>query len=175
MKLLVGLTAVLFGLLVNSEVAATSKSATQATKVTRSKTTRATTGKQKRASASSRKGKRSRKTAGNWRKHGQQKIDAQRTREIQEALIRQHYLDGEANGQWDERTQKAMQRYQAANGWQSKMVPDSRALIKLGLGPDHEHLLNPESAMTSQPAAPTNSPAVPPSAAHATAGDLPQN
>jgi hypothetical protein len=44
-----------------------------------------------------------------------------------------------------------MQRYQADHGWQSKEVPDSRALIKLGLGPDHEHLLNPESAMTTQP------------------------
>ena len=46
-----------------------------------------------------------------------------------------------------------MQRYQADNGWQSKSVPDSRALIKLGLGPNHDHLLNPESAMTSQPEA----------------------
>ena len=44
-----------------------------------------------------------------------------------------------------------MQRYQADNGWQSKSVPDSRALIKLGLGPNHDHLLNPESAMTSLP------------------------
>jgi len=42
-----------------------------------------------------------------------------------------------------------MERYQSDNGWQTKVVPDSRALIKLGLGPDHEHLLNPESAMTS--------------------------
>ena len=43
-----------------------------------------------------------------------------------------------------------MQRYQADNNWQSKTTPDARALIKLGLGPDHEHLLNPDSAMTSQ-------------------------
>ena len=54
-------------------------------------------------------------------------------------------------GAWNDAAQKAMQRYQADHGWQSKQVPDSRALIKLGLGPDHEHLLNPESAMTSQP------------------------
>jgi hypothetical protein len=46
-----------------------------------------------------------------------------------------------------------MQKYQADHGWQSKQVPASRALIKLGLGPDHEHLLNPESAMTTQPEA----------------------
>jgi len=42
-----------------------------------------------------------------------------------------------------------MQRYQADQGWQSKTTPDSRALIKLGLGPNHDHLLNPESAMTT--------------------------
>ena len=36
--------------------------------------------------------------------------------------------------------------------WQSKTIPDSRALIRLGLGPDSGHLLNPESAMTMSPA-----------------------
>jgi hypothetical protein len=89
------------------------------------------------------------KVAG-WRR-GQQKIDAQRTREIQAALIREHYMGGEPSGVWDQTSQHAMERYQADNGWQSKTVPDSRALIKLGLGPDHERLLNPESAMTSAP------------------------
>jgi peptidoglycan hydrolase-like protein with peptidoglycan-binding domain len=83
--------------------------------------------------------------------HGQQKIDPARAREIQEALIREHYLDGEPSGAWDAKSESAMQRFQQDNGWQSKVVPDSRALIKMGLGPDHEHLLNPESAMTSQP------------------------
>ena len=81
--------------------------------------------------------------------HGQQKIDPERARAIQTALIREHYLDGKASGVWDDTSQKAMQKYQADHGWQSKTTPDSRALIKLGLGPDHEHLLNPESAMTS--------------------------
>lgn len=99
----------------------------------------------------SRKSKKSRKSASS--RHGQQKIDPVRSREIQEALIREHYLDGTASGTWDAKSQSAMQRYQADNGWQSKSVPDSRALIKMGLGPDHEHLLNPESAMTSQPEA----------------------
>jgi hypothetical protein len=46
-----------------------------------------------------------------------------------------------------------MQRYQADQGWQAKTTPDSRALIKLGLGPSHDHLLNPENAMTAAPAA----------------------
>ncbi len=30
-----------------------------------------------------------------------------------------------------------MARFQADHGWQSKITPDSRALIKLGLGPDY--------------------------------------
>ena len=92
------------------------------------------------------KGKKSKKTAS---KRGQQKIDAQRAREIQQALIREHYLSGQPSGVWDDATQGAMQKFQADNGWQDKTTPDSRALIKLGLGPDHQHLLNPESAMTA--------------------------
>ena len=98
------------------------------------------------------KNKKARKSASS-RKRGQQKIDGGRAREIQEALIREHYLDGTASGTWDAKSQSAMQRYQDDNGWQSKTVPDSRALIKLGLGPNHDHLLNPESAMTSRPEA----------------------
>jgi peptidoglycan hydrolase-like protein with peptidoglycan-binding domain len=84
----------------------------------------------------------------NWKRHGQQTVDGRRTEQIQQALIQSHYLDGEPSGTWDSKTQEALRRYQAANGWQSKVVPDSRALIKLGLGPSTEKLLNPESAMT---------------------------
>jgi len=89
---------------------------------------------------SHKKGKR--KTS--WKKHGQQGIQAERARDIQEALIREKYLTGEANGVWDARSQAAMAKYQTDNGWQSKVTPDSRALIKLGLGPDHsqQSLLN---------------------------------
>jgi peptidoglycan hydrolase-like protein with peptidoglycan-binding domain len=85
---------------------------------------------------------------------GQQKIDSERAQAIQEALIREHYLSGEPAGTWNESSEAAMRRYQADHGWQSKVVPDSRALISLGLGPSHDHLLNPESAMTTEPAAP---------------------
>jgi hypothetical protein len=82
---------------------------------------------------------------------GQQKIDPQRAEEIQVALIREHYLTGEAAGTWNQSSEEAMRRYQADHGWQSKTVPDARALISLGLGPSHDHLLNPESAMTTGP------------------------
>jgi peptidoglycan hydrolase-like protein with peptidoglycan-binding domain len=81
---------------------------------------------------------------------GQKTIDGDRVREIQQALIREHYLKGQASGKWDDATQAAMHKYQADQGWQSKTIPDSRALIRLGLGPDHEGLLNPESAMTTE-------------------------
>jgi hypothetical protein len=82
---------------------------------------------------------------------GQQKIDSERAEAIQQALIREHYLSGEATGTWNQASEEAMRRYQADHGWQSKEVPDSRALIKLGLGPSKDHLLNPESAMTTVP------------------------
>jgi len=82
---------------------------------------------------------------------GQQKIDSTRARSIQEALIREHYMSGEASGTWNQTSEDAMRKYQADHGWQSKTVPDSRALIKLGLGPSNDHLLNPESAMITGP------------------------
>jgi hypothetical protein len=92
---------------------------------------------------------------------GQQKIDPERAQAIQEALIREHYLSGEPAGKWDESSEEAMRRYQADHGWQAKTVPDSRALISLGLGPSHDHLLNPESAMTTEPAAPRSETSTP--------------
>jgi len=119
-------------------------------------TTIHTTTKHVASSTSAQKGKSSRGRKGSkqvTRKRGQQVIDSERAREIQSALIREHYMQGEPSGSWDAATQEAMQRYQADQGWQSKTTPDSRALIKLGLGPSHDHLLNPENAMTTVPAA----------------------
>src|SRR6478735_3512643 len=45
--------------------------------------------------------------------HGQQAIDSARVVEIQQALIREHYLTGETTGQWDASTTSAMQKFQA--------------------------------------------------------------
>lgn len=96
----------------------------------------------KSGTASHKKGRRSRRGA--WKRKGQQVIKPERATEIQEALIREKYLTGQPSGKWDARTQAAMTRYQADNGWQSKVTPDSRALIKLGLGPNYsqEQMLN---------------------------------
>lgn len=94
--------------------------------------------------ASARKGK----SAGKKVK-GQAAPDSNRTREIQAALIREHYLNGEPSGSWDNDTRTALTKYQADHGWQTKIVPDSRALIKLGLGPSRDNLLNPDTAAVS--------------------------
>ena len=69
---------------------------------------------------------------------GQRAMDSQRATEIQQALISAHYLNGSPTGQWDADSQTAMQKYQVDNGWQSKITPDSRAIIKLGLGPKQD-------------------------------------
>ncbi len=64
---------------------------------------------------------------------GQRSIDDTRATEIQTALVRSGYMS-EPTGHWDSTTESAMQKYQSDNGWQTKLIPDSRAIIKLGLG-----------------------------------------
>ncbi|WP_420239567.1 peptidoglycan-binding domain-containing protein [Telmatobacter bradus] len=81
-------------------------------------------------------------SASTHRMHGQQGIDPERATQIQQALIREHYLTGEASGHWDSDTAAAMQKFQADQGWQTKLMPDSRALKKLGLGPDYSNAIN---------------------------------
>ena len=116
---------------------ASAHSSGQSSKVARSKARRTSSKKQ----ASRRR---------NWRRRGQQAIRQDRAREIQAALIREHYLSGEPTGVWDDRTKKAMAQYQDDHGWQSKKLPDARALIQLGLGPNHDGLLNPESVASTE-------------------------
>jgi peptidoglycan hydrolase-like protein with peptidoglycan-binding domain len=65
----------------------------------------------------------------------QRGIDDTRATQIQTSLIKSGYLTGEASGHWDAGTEAAMQKFQSDNGWQTKLIPDSRAIIKLGLGP----------------------------------------
>jgi Putative peptidoglycan binding domain len=78
---------------------------------------------------------------------GQRAIDDGRATQIQSALIKAGYLSGEPSGHWDSQSEAAMQKLQGDNGWQTKLVPDSRALIKLGLGPT-----NPGESLASPPA-----------------------
>ncbi len=105
------------------------------------------------------RGDQRRKTVTHKRTRGQKAMSAGRVRQIQAALIRERYLTGRANGVWDQRSRRAMASFQSDNGWQSRVVPDSRALMKLGLGPAYVGLINPDTAVISfvtAPAAPTS-------------------
>jgi len=96
---------------------------------------------------------------------GQRSIDNERATQIQNALIHSGYLTGDPSGHWDGETEAAMTKLQADNGWQTKLVPDSRAIIKLGLGP------STASNTVTNPTA-SNSPANPPAAPAPTQHDL---
>ena len=90
-------------------------------------------------------------TAKTKRQRGQQAIEPERVAQIQQALIRERYLTGEATGKWDATTLAAMQRYQGDQGWQTKLMPDSRALKKLGLGPDYSDAINAKDSSFAAP------------------------
>ena len=85
---------------------------------------------------------------------GQRGIDSDRATEIQTALIREKYLTGTPSGQWDSETEAAMQKFQSDHGWQTKLTPDSRAIIMLGLGPSHKTDAQPAKPATALPANP---------------------
>jgi hypothetical protein len=89
---------------------------------------------------------------------GQRTIDDTRATQIQTALIKSGYLSGGASGHWDAATQSAMQKYQGDNGWQTKLTPDSRAIIKLGLGPRRDSELTASSSSATTTFAPPASP-----------------
>lgn len=65
-------------------------------------------------------------------------MGTERATAIQTALIEKGYMTGEPTGTWDAASIAAMQKLQGDNGWQTKIMPDSRALIKLGLGPQQQ-------------------------------------
>lgn len=117
---------------------------------THSTTHRTSTSKRTLSSSRSSHSRRSHK-ASHARVRGQQAIQPERVTEIQQALIREHYLDGDANGKWDATTQAAMQKYQSDQGWQTKLMPDSRALKKLGLGPDYSNAINAKNSSFGEP------------------------
>ncbi len=66
---------------------------------------------------------------------GPAQMPTDRVIQIQTALIQHGYQSGEPTGRWDAQTAAAMQKLQADHGWQTRITPDSRALILLGLGP----------------------------------------
>jgi peptidoglycan hydrolase-like protein with peptidoglycan-binding domain len=75
------------------------------------------------------------------------RLEPERVREIQQALVQVGYLNQEPNGNWDDATRQAMRRYQADHGFPTTGLPEARSLLKLGLGP---HPLPPEADPTAQ-------------------------
>ncbi len=75
-------------------------------------------------------------------------ITPRRTRQIQAALVKAGYLK-HVTGHWNWATHEALVRFQRDHHWQTRWVPDSRALIALGLGPKRDE----------PPAAPRKTPA----------------
>jgi hypothetical protein len=144
----VNITATFLALLLTTAASAKTTTTTKHSSSSRSSAHHSSTHK---TTSTAHNGKHSSKKTVSARSHGQHVIGEDRTREIQSALIREHYLTGEPSGVWDAQSKDAMMRYQSANGWQTKSMPDSRALIKLGLGPDHKNLLNPDTAAVSSP------------------------
>jgi peptidoglycan hydrolase-like protein with peptidoglycan-binding domain len=59
-----------------------------------------------------------------------------RISEIQSALARNGFYEGDPNGKWDANTVSAMRNFQSANGLESTGKIDALTLQKLGLGSD---------------------------------------
>jgi len=63
---------------------------------------------------------------------------SERYKEIQESLISKGYMQGPANGVWDQNSMDAMKKFQQDQNLDPTGKITSRALINLGLGPKDE-------------------------------------
>jgi peptidoglycan hydrolase-like protein with peptidoglycan-binding domain len=86
----------------------------------------------------------------------------QRISEIQSALVRGGYYQGEPNGKWDLNTVSAMQRFQSGNGLEPSGKINALSLQKLGLGSEIAGVSAPKPIMpAAAPATGAPSPAHP--------------
>ena len=60
-------------------------------------------------------------------------IPTERVSEIQRALIKEGYLEGQATGQYDDATVAAMKQFQTDNGFPASGLPSAYTLKKLGV------------------------------------------
>jgi peptidoglycan hydrolase-like protein with peptidoglycan-binding domain len=60
-------------------------------------------------------------------------IPTERVTEIQRALIKEGYLEGQASGQYDDATIAAMKQFQSDNGFAASGLPSAYTLKKLGV------------------------------------------
>src|ERR1700734_3801310 len=96
---------------------------------------------------------------------------AARISEIQSALARNGYYQGQPNGKWDSNTVSAMQKFQSSNGLEASGKLNALSLQKLGLGSSIAGVSAPK------PKQPTSNsvPAQPPSAGTPQPGTAPSN
>ena len=80
---------------------------------------------------------------------------ASRISEIQSALAREGYYQGDPNGKWDGNTVAALQKFQSANNLDANGKLDASSLQKLGLGSSTAGLNPPTPPQRSTPTAAT--------------------
>ncbi len=82
---------------------------------------------------------------------GQKAPTADRITEIQTALSRDGYYQGEPNGKWDSNTVAAVQKFQSANGMDANGKLDAPTLQRLGLGSDIAGVSAPKPIVPGSP------------------------
>jgi peptidoglycan hydrolase-like protein with peptidoglycan-binding domain len=103
------------------------------------------------------KKKSSKKHHSSRREPSQKAPTADRITEIQSALSRNGFYDGNPNGKWDASSVAAMQKFQSANGLDATGKLDAPSLQKLGLGSETAGVYAPETPhVPAQSSAPTN-------------------
>lgn len=85
-----------------------------------------------------------------------------RISQIQSALARGGYYQGDPNGKWDANTIEATERFQSANGLDSTGKLDAPTLQKLGLGSDIAGVSAPKPVVPKCCAVPSTSTSPPP-------------
>lgn len=89
---------------------------------------------------------------------GQKAPTADRINEIQTALSRDGYYQGDPNGKWDSNTVAAVQKFQSSNGMDANGKLDAPTLQRLGLGSDIAGVSAPKPIVPgSSNAAPSSS------------------
>ena len=76
---------------------------------------------------------------------------ADRISEIQSALTRGGYYQGDSTGKWDSNTVAAVQKFQSANAIDATGKLDARTLQKLGLGSEIAGVSAPKPIMPASP------------------------
>jgi peptidoglycan hydrolase-like protein with peptidoglycan-binding domain len=113
------------------------------------------------STTASKKKKSSKKHHASKREPTQKAPTPERISEIQSALARGGYYQGNPNGKWDSNTISAMQKFQSDNGLSNSGKIDATTLQKLGLGSGTAGVDAPKpptpKAATSAPAATTTS------------------